>query len=61
MKLKDIRLFLPKYLSGESEGELFSSLKSFPDNIDSRLYTDFLRNEPVIFQGDGIRDLLVVN
>ncbi len=61
MKIEDIRLFLPKYLSSESERELFSSLKNFPENIDYRLYTNYLEKEENIFQGDGIKDLLVIN
>ena len=61
MNLEDIRPYLPKYLSNESEKELFSSLKDFPQNVDSRLYTHYLSKEKNIFQGDGLKDLLVIN
>jgi hypothetical protein len=61
MKLEDLRLFLPKYLSSESERDMFTCLKQFPVNIDDRIYTNYLRNEETIFQGDGIKDLLVIN
>jgi hypothetical protein len=61
MKFEDISLFLPKYLSADSERELFAGIKDFPENIDSRLYSCYLANEENIFQGDGINDLLVVN
>jgi len=57
---RDIEIFLPKYLTPETEQKLFRDLAQFPDNIDDRMYrmTDF---EPdVIYQGDGINDLLVV-
>lgn len=57
----DIKKYLPKYLSDESLKVLFSELKSFPNNIDNRIYTTYLREEKVIFQGDGIKDMLVIN
>jgi len=61
MNFEDISLFLPKYLSATSERELFSSIRDFPENIDSRLYSNYLKTEENIFQGDGISDLLVIN
>jgi hypothetical protein len=61
MNLNDLKIFLPKYLSGESEKELFDSLKDFPTNIDQRLYTNYLKSEPIIFQGDGLQNLLAIN
>lgn len=61
MQLDDIRIYLPKYLSPESEYSLFEELKRFPENMDSRLYSPYSMSEERILQGDGIRDLLVVN
>ncbi|MEM9858464.1 MAG: hypothetical protein AAF843_13965 [Bacteroidota bacterium] len=61
MNLDDLKIYLPKYLSAESEKQLFDSLKDFPSNIDQRLYTNHLENEPIIFQGDGLRNLLAIN
>lgn len=61
MNLNDLKIYLPKYLSGESEKQLFESLKDFPTNIDQRLYTNYLENERVIFQGDGLQNLLAIN
>lgn len=61
MNFEDIRLFLPKYLSADSERDLFAGIKDFPENIDSRLYSSYLANDENIFQGDGINDLLVIN
>ena len=58
--LNDIKLYLPKYLSASTQDELFSELKAFPDNIDGRLYTNALAENMVIYQGDGLRSLLVV-
>jgi hypothetical protein len=55
----DIRIYLPKYLSEEATVGLFKELESFPDNIDSRMYTIKLKDEQTIFQGDGLSDLWV--
>lgn len=52
---------LPQYLSYESRKRLFEALSQFPNNIDNRLYTKFLENEEIIFQGDGIKDILFVD
>lgn len=61
MNMDDIKIYLPKFLSGESEKELFEELKAFPDNIDERLFTNYLTDSEIIYQGDGLRDLLVIN
>lgn len=58
MNLNDISLYLPKYLSVESTKELLKELDSFPDNIDKRFYSNL--EDEIIYQGDGIKDLLVV-
>lgn len=61
MNIDDIKIYLPKFLSSESEKELFAGLKDFPHNIDGRLYTSYLKDTEIIYQGDGLKDLLVVN
>ena len=61
ISFEDIKDYLPKYLTPESEKTLFEELKSFPENIDSRIYTNYLKDENIIFQGDGIEGLLFVN
>ncbi|HHU99441.1 MAG TPA: hypothetical protein GXX76_06290 [Bacteroidales bacterium] len=61
MNIDDIKIYLPKFLSPESEKELFEGLRDFPKNIDERLYTDYLIDTEKIYQGDGLLDLLVVN
>ena len=58
--LDDIRVYLPKYLSSENYEQLISELRSFPSNIDKRLYTYGLEQD-IIYQGDGLRDMPVVN
>ena len=52
-----IRLYLPKYLSKEAEENLFTNLKDFPDNLNSRMYTNHLSEDQGIYQGDGIDGL----
>ena len=61
MKIEDCKIYLPKYLSAESEKELYSSLKDFPDNIDSRIYTHHLKNTNIIYQGDALKEMEVIN
>jgi len=61
MKIEDLKIYLPKFLSAESDHELFAGLKDFPNNIDTRLYTNFLTESEIIYQGDGINDMLVIN
>jgi hypothetical protein len=61
MNLDDIKIYLPKFLSAESDRELFNGLKDFPENIDERLYTTYLHDTKIVYQGDGLNNLLVVN
>lgn len=61
MKIEDLKIYLPKFLSAESDNELFEGLREFPNNIDTRIYTNYLIDSNVIFQGDGINDMLVIN
>lgn len=61
ISFEEIKDYLPKYLTPESEKTLFEEVKRFPENIDSRLYTNYLKDENIIFQGDGIEGLLFVN
>lgn len=61
MTFDEIKIYLPKFLSAESERDLFLGLRDFPDNIDKRLYTTYLDGTDIIYQGDGLNNLLVVN
>ena len=60
MDLRELELYLPKYLSPATEQNLFRDLSAFPENIDQRLYTTQLQDSYLIYQGDAISDLLVV-
>lgn len=57
IRFEDIEEYLPKFLSADSKKSLFDGLRQFPDNIDQMFYTDRRRDDPIIYQGDGIRDL----
>ncbi|MEZ4840231.1 MAG: hypothetical protein R2821_01580 [Flavobacteriaceae bacterium] len=57
----DIKLYLPKYLSEESTKKLLKEISDFPKNLSKSLYTSNLKNEKIIFQGDGIRDVYISN
>ncbi|MBF0502326.1 MAG: hypothetical protein HQM09_19455 [Candidatus Riflebacteria bacterium] len=60
--LDKIELYLPKFLSPEDTRQLLDDLGGFPNNIDkSRFYTTALRDDPTIFQGDGLLGLLMVH
>lgn len=62
MKLsEDIKLYLPKYLSYESTKGLLQEIKNFPNNINDIFYTDRLKNDEILFQGDAIKNLPVIN
>lgn len=58
---EDVKKYLPQYLCDESQKILFKELASFPNNIDDRLYSQVLQKEGIIYQGDGIDGMLVVN
>jgi hypothetical protein len=57
----DIRIFLPKYLSDAEQKNLFSELKSFPINVDQRLYSLKLKEENNLFQGDGYKSIIMAD
>lgn len=61
MMIEDIKRYLPKFLSATSNKELFAGLKEFPANIDSRFYTQHLNNTEFIYQGDALKNMLVIN
>lgn len=61
MKQEDIGKYLPKYLSIESENALRDALNEFPKLDPSRYYTFKLSSSSILYQGDGIKNLLIVN
>jgi hypothetical protein len=56
---EDIKAYLPKFLSDSSEKELISELHAFPENIDSRFYSNPIRQENNFLQGDGFGEGIV--
>ena len=61
MKPDDIRQFLPKHLSPETEESLFESLKGFPELYYDRFYSESIKKSADYLQGDGVNDLLLIN
>ena len=50
-------LYLPKYLSEESQRKIFDELENFPSNINKRFYTTKYKND--LIQGDGLDGIVV--
>ena len=61
ISFEEIQKYLPKYLSQTAEQKLFGELEQFPDNIDKRFYTYLLKEEVIIYQGDGFKDVMIIN
>lgn len=55
----DIKIYLPKYLSEEKQRDLYNELATFPENIDKRFYSSYLKAEKTMFQGDGVFDVIM--
>ena len=58
--IDELRMFLPKFLSAESTKELLDLFKDFPENIDGRFYSSFLKDNDIVFQGDGLQNIPVI-
>lgn len=57
---EDIKLYLPQYLSEDNLVELKKQLKAFGEGHDTGEYfTTRLKNEQSLFQGDGVRSIMV--
>ncbi len=61
IEFSEIEKYLPQYLSQDASKNLFAELESFPENIDDRIYTNYLSENQLIYQGDGVRGLLSIN
>jgi len=61
INFEQVKMYLPQYLSSVDQKTLFKEIKSFPNNIDKRMYTLKLMQDNSFYQGDGIKDLLVVD
>jgi hypothetical protein len=59
--VSEIEKYLPYYLTDKERQSLLQEIKDFPDNIDQRFFTTYLKDEKSIFQGDGYSDFLFVN
>lgn len=61
ISIDDIKIYLPQYLSASEQDQLFGEIRKFPFNLDSRFYSHPLTREETIYQGDGVKDLLIIN
>lgn len=61
IEFSEIEKYLPQYLSKKESENLFAELKDFPENIDNRIYTNYLLGNQIIYQGDGMSGLLSVS
>lgn len=61
MDFSKIEKYLPQYLSTDARENLFSELDNFPKNIDGRIYTNYLRDNEIVYQGDGFSGMLSIN
>ncbi len=59
--VEEIQKYLPYYLTDSARHSLLNELKSFPGNLDGRIFTSYLKEKGNIFQGDGFQDFLFVN
>lgn len=58
----EIKLYLPRYLSEDSTKELLKELEVFPtDGTKQTIYTTALKGENTLFQGDGVKNIRVIN
>ena len=61
ISLDEIRQFLPTFLSQGSETAFLDEIKHFLQSSMRPFYTQMLSNRTIIFQGDGIEGLLIIN
>jgi hypothetical protein len=62
ISFEEIRKFLPTFLSQGSENAFVEEITHFLQQSENRpFYTDALREAPMVFQGDGLEDLLIIN
>lgn len=63
MSPDEIKAFLPKYLSANSERLLTEAMETYRDeDFDTaRYYTQRLEKEKTVFQGDGIKNLIIMD
>jgi hypothetical protein len=58
MVFNELKIYLPKFLSDESEKVLYDEIKGFIKNsLNNRYYTTKLNDEHIIYQGDGLFEL----
>lgn len=61
ISIHEIERYLPKYLTPDSKEQLFTSLKQFPANYEKVFYSEQVKRESVLLQGDGVSGLPYFN
>lgn len=61
ISIEEIRDYLPTFLSQGSETAFLDEIRIFLNAQSKPFYASTLQREPVLFQGDGVDGLLVVN
>src|SRR5262245_32444762 len=61
INLEDIREFLPTYLSQGSYTAFLDEIRQFLSDNSKPFYTTALYDERILFQGDGLNEMLVIN
>ena len=56
MDIDLVKVFLPKFLSAETEKELYEGISQFPEKYD-QIYTSYIPEDQVLFQGDCLESL----
>ena len=58
---QQIKKYLQKYKRDSDAKQLFSALKDFPNNIDSRFYNSYNLDDNILYQGDCLKDIPAFN
>ena len=53
----DFKKYLPQHLTEEDQNRLFSSLNDFPNSFPKKAYSTKANFNPIIYQGDGFRQM----
>jgi len=59
--IDDIKLFLPKYLSSESEKELLENLENYSKKVQPNYFSPIFSTRSELLQGDAVDGLIIIN
>src|SRR5690349_12868811 len=61
ISIEDVREYLPTFLSQGSQTAFLEEIKHFLAAESKPFYTSALLNAPMLFQGDGLQNVLLIN